>query len=83
MFLLAETDLNGALVFCERLKKIFEQKVFEYDHIQINVSLTFGVAEYDPIEGYKESIKNADDALLNGKNNGRNKVVAFMGKPSL
>lgn len=83
LFLLAETDLNGALIFCERIKNIFEQKVFEYDDVKIKVSLTFGVAEYDPREGYKESIKNADDALLSGKSNGRNKVVAFKGNPSL
>jgi diguanylate cyclase (GGDEF)-like protein len=81
LFLLPETDLTGALNFCERARKSFERRVFTYDDIKITVSLTFGVAEYDPREGYKESIKNADTALLSGKSGGRNKVVAFGEQP--
>lgn len=77
LFILPETEIVGATVFSERLRKSITDRVFEYGHNEINISLTFGVAEYDEKDGPNESIKNADNALLSGKGSGRNKVVTF------
>ena len=77
LFLLPETDLNGAVIFSERARKSLEEKVFDYDHTDFRVSLTFGVSEYNESDGVNESIKNADNALLKGKSSGRNMVMAF------
>ncbi len=77
LFVLPETDVSGALVFAERVRNLLAEKVFEYDHKEIKFFFTFGVAEYDEREGFGESIKNADYALLEGKSSGKNKVVAY------
>ena len=67
LFLLPETDVAGAVTFCERVQQRFEDKTFVCDRVEIKTSLTFGVAEYDEKLGASESIKNADRALLAGK----------------
>ena len=40
--------------------------------------MTFGVAQYSDAEDIQGTIRRADMALLQGKNNGRNQVVAFL-----
>jgi diguanylate cyclase (GGDEF)-like protein len=75
LFILPETELLGAKIFCERARKAISERKFEYGHNEIKVTMTFGVAEYSELEGANESIKNADDALLQGKSAGRNTVV--------
>jgi PleD family two-component response regulator len=37
--------------------------------------MTFGVAEYSEGEGIQKTVRKADMALLQGKNNGRNQIV--------
>jgi len=54
-----------------------EKTTCECNSVSLNVTLTFGVAEYCEGESRQETVKKADMALLKGKNNGRNQVVVF------
>lgn len=75
LILLPETDISGAFIFSERARKTFEARLFDYDHKNLKLSLTFGISEYDDKDGMNDSIKKADDALLKGKISGRNIVI--------
>ncbi|MGR9115301.1 MAG: diguanylate cyclase [Gammaproteobacteria bacterium] len=66
-----ETDLNGALQLAESIR----QKVAQFDFgILRHVTVSLGVAEYQNQQSLEKFVKNADDALYQAKNNGRNRV---------
>lgn len=77
MFLLPDTGLEGAGVFAERVRAGLEGKTYACDLFELNVTMTFGVAQYDKDQGVPGTIRRADMALLRGKNSGRNQVVVF------
>lgn len=75
--LLPETDLEGALIVAERFREQVESMTIEYGEHKIKVTITLGVAQYDYGLGADRSIQLADKALYEGKESGRNKVVAW------
>jgi PleD family two-component response regulator len=77
MFLLPDTGLEGASVFAERVRAGLEGKTYACDLFELNVTMTFGVAQYDKDQGGPGTIGRADMGLLRGKNSGRNQVVVF------
>ena len=77
LFLLPDTDYNGAQTFAERIRKELEEKNIQYGDISLKISMTFGVSEYSESLGMEGTINNADMALLHGKNSGRNRVIVF------
>ncbi len=73
--LLADTPLKNAYVFAERLRREVEAAVVKYNDIEVNYTISLGVAEVDPsIKNYEAWIECADAALYHSKENGRNKV---------
>ncbi len=75
---LAETDMDGARVVAERIRKSVEKRSIKaYDNI-VRVTLSIGVALF-PIDGkfLEELMDKADWALYRAKSQGRNCVVAF------
>lgn len=77
LFLLPDTGREGAEAIAERVRAGLENKIYECDFFSLNVTMTFGVAEYSEKEGVFGTVRKADMALLQGKNNGRNQVVVF------
>ncbi len=75
--LLPETDLEGAAVVAERFRKQIENTTIRYAEFDIKVTITLGVSLYDPKLGADKSIQQADKALYEGKESGRNKVVIW------
>lgn len=75
LFLLPETDTAGAAILAEKIRKTVESERIAYQDTAISVTLTFGVAPYDPETDIDVSIKRADAALYEGKRGGRNRVV--------
>jgi diguanylate cyclase (GGDEF)-like protein len=76
LILLPETDADGAEVLAERLRLSIEEKAFEYRKKRIFVTLTLGISEYSDNISVDDAIRKADNALYEGKNRGRNCVVA-------
>jgi diguanylate cyclase (GGDEF)-like protein len=67
-----ETDIEGAYILAEHIRKIIE--AYQFDYIE-HKTASFGIAQIE--EGYSIDtlIKKADDALYEAKNSGRNKSV--------
>ncbi|MEY4511235.1 MAG: hypothetical protein RLZZ450_3357 [Pseudomonadota bacterium] len=74
--LLPETDLMGAGVIAEELRKLVAERVFDFEGERIPVTISIGCTqlkaddESDPLK----LIKSADDKLYQAKRSGRNRV---------
>jgi len=74
--LLADTPLENAQIFCERLRKEVAQSIVTHNDIELSYTISLGVAEVDlSIKTYEAWIECADSALYRSKENGRNKVT--------
>ena len=77
-FLIVLPDCNGddAYVAIERMRNSIQNSDIKInDDITINVTMTFGVAELSFRHGVDYSVKEADEKLYMGKQDGRNMVV--------
>lgn len=73
-----DTPLHEAKAAAEKLREAIEALSFSWDgNENLKITMTFGVAEFDPLQGLDHSIIQADDALYHAKITGRNKVVTF------
>ncbi len=75
---LAETDMEGARVVAERIRKSAEKRLIKAYDSTLRVTLSIGLAMY-PSDGklLEELMDKADWALYRAKSQGRNCVVAF------
>ncbi len=75
---LPDTDLEGATVVAERIRKSAEQKLIKAYDNSLHITLSIGVTIY-PSDGklMEELMDKADWALYRAKSQGRNCVVAF------
>lgn len=72
---LPATNLNGALICAEKLRKAVEEMVVIFDSKEIKVTSSFGVSVRDEtIVSYEKLINAADTALYLSKSKGRNAV---------
>lgn len=76
-FLFVFENLNGdmALVELEAIRKEILKTPLEYKGEKFNVTMTFGLEEYSPNIGVKETIEKADEKLYLGKQAGRNRAI--------
>ena len=76
-FLIVFPDCNGdqAFVVLEKLRKTLKNSVIKVDEADIKITMTFGLAEYSFNGDIDSAIKEADEKLYMGKQNGRNQVV--------
>jgi diguanylate cyclase (GGDEF)-like protein len=74
LLVLPNNDRQEALVIAERLRVSINEKVFKFKGIELKFSISLGVALSKPQLGFKEQVKNADLALYQAKNAGRNCV---------
>jgi diguanylate cyclase (GGDEF)-like protein len=75
--LLPETDLRGAVLFAERVRRCIENAEINYKGRPIKTTVSLGVTAYSPssiIREKEEIVAAADEALYSAKNSGRNKV---------
>ena len=69
-----ETSLNNALVMCEKIRS----NIYSFDFKEVGrVSCSLGLASYSNDENEHTLIHNADTALYQAKNSGKNKVVPY------
>ena len=72
-----ETDLAGALVLGETLRRAVEERAFDGAGVEVSVTCSCGIAEFSPeMERLEELLSAADQALYRAKQEGRNRVRA-------
>jgi diguanylate cyclase (GGDEF)-like protein/PAS domain S-box-containing protein len=81
VYVLPETDAEGALEVCERIRQIVEKSPFTPNDLSINITISQGIAV---LNGYKHDldtlINAADIAAYQSKDAGRNRTTLFKGK---
>ncbi len=75
--ILPHTDLENARRQCERLRETIAVHPFRFQSIQIHVTISIGIASFDPAQepGIERLIADADKALYRAKASGRNRVI--------
>jgi diguanylate cyclase (GGDEF)-like protein len=77
---LPETEVKGAAIVAERLRKSVELLKITANDLDINVTISVGMTCHTVSQGKKEKseiIAEADSALYNSKKTGRNKLSIF------
>lgn len=73
--ILPETDLQGTLLFAERLRQAVAELTIQYQQHELKVTISLGVAQLNTdIATEQNWIEAADQALYAAKNSGRNCV---------
>lgn len=77
--ILLDTDIDGAKVFCERLRNaIASQSIVAPDKTLVQFTISLGIAELtDDIETPHQWLEQADQALYRAKTCGRNQTQIF------
>lgn len=77
LLLLPETDTEGALTLAEKMRSKIEKSTYCCGKTELKITMTFGISSFTDEKTDKTVIKEADLALYDGKNNGRNRCVAY------
>jgi diguanylate cyclase (GGDEF)-like protein len=75
LFMFPGIDASAAAIVAEDIRKTLELHKFVFNEKSIYVTMTFGVAMHRENTSIDGTIKLADDALYQGKKDGRNRVV--------
>ena len=76
--ILADTELKNAHVFAERLREEVEKAIIKYNDIELQYTISLGIAEISPaFKTYEAWIECADAALYDSKKKGRNQVSLY------
>ncbi|ALS97538.1 GGDEF domain-containing protein [Lacimicrobium alkaliphilum] len=73
---LPDTDAKSALRVAERIRLATEKTLIRYEQLELQVTISLGIAQLDERQDdYMAWISEADQALYQAKETGRNKVV--------
>lgn len=75
LIMLPDTQIDQAEKVANKIRTLCENHSVNYADKTIRFTLTFGIDEFDGSKDIKATIAAADDALYQGKNQGRNIVV--------
>jgi len=74
LVLLPDTRTENAMEIAERMRKRVEETYSLYRGREIHVTISIGVAQWNGRDSLKELIRQADSALYQAKNAGRNRI---------
>ncbi len=78
LVVLPETDMQGAHVLAERLRKIVQAEPVAVEGKSLTINISLGISELrDNTAAYAQLIAEADLALYQSKKNGRNNTTLF------
>ncbi len=75
LILYPETSLEGGKTVTEKVRSVIENTVFLYKGTALKITMTFGIAIHSKHKSIDDVINTADDALYEGKKQGRNRVI--------
>jgi diguanylate cyclase (GGDEF)-like protein len=68
---------DGAIMFCENLRRAIESRNWQLVHPDLRVTLSIGLAQWDGSVDPDELLRAADAELYRAKNAGRNRVSSL------
>lgn len=77
LVMITETNREGAMIFCERIRETIENTLFKNDKDQIRLTASLGFALTTPgdtVTDSRDLVRAADNALYDAKHAGRNCV---------
>ncbi|MBP7866671.1 MAG: GGDEF domain-containing protein [Acidobacteria bacterium] len=75
IWLLPETDREGAAAVAERFRGEIESMACSFQEQDLKVTMTLGVAPFEADSDFEGCVRRADEALYRGKQAGRNQVA--------
>jgi len=76
------TDLAGALVACERLRKEVEDVVVDFEGMKLKITLSIGIATFDKngeeVDNADILVALADSAMYLAKGRGKNRIAHYL-----
>lgn len=73
--LMPETPASRARIFAEKIRRMVEATVFQYEDRSIEVTVSLGLCEMDSHQDISSFVQAADDRLFEAKRAGRNQVA--------
>lgn len=76
LLVLPNTPANKAIEIAERIREVIEQKTMQINEHTLNITASFGVATFtDKQQTFNDIYQDADLALYQAKEQGRNRVI--------
>ncbi|MBR1775705.1 diguanylate cyclase [bacterium] len=76
VIILPETNIEGAIIPVQRLRRSVEEYDFNYNGVKAKVTVSMGLTmNFQEFDSPAEMLKSADEALYKAKENGRNRVI--------
>lgn len=79
LIILKSCDINRAYDIIEKIRNNINDFPFSFEEIN-NITMSFGISSYDGTKSVEEVLEEADKALYESKNNGRNKTTIYKSK---
>ena len=81
VMILPETNIEGAIIPVQRLRRSVEEYDFNYNGVKAKVTVSIGLTmNYQEFDTAADMLKSADEALYKAKEGGRNRVVLHDGQ---
>ncbi|MCR5251260.1 MAG: GGDEF domain-containing protein [Lachnospiraceae bacterium] len=75
LFSFENMDLEKAYRYLDELRHLIESTPMDFKEYHFNITMTYGIEEFNPRLGIEATINRADAKLYKGKQGGRNRVV--------
>lgn len=78
IMIMPETNIEGAIIPVQRLRRMVEEYDFDYNNVKAKVTVSIGLTmNYQEFNTPADMLKSADEALYKAKESGRNRVVLY------
>ena len=78
VMIMPETNIEGAVIPVQRLRRMVEDYDFEYNGVKAKVTVSIGLTmNYSSLSSSADILKSADEALYKAKEGGRNRVILY------
>jgi diguanylate cyclase (GGDEF)-like protein len=75
VILLSDTDLTGAKLLAQRIRKSIENHTLAIGMETVKITASLGVSVLQANDSVDSFVKRGDNAMYNAKRNGRNQVM--------
>lgn len=75
LLIMSDTDQTEAMIVLERILSVVRHHCFNWKQTEIAITCSAGLAEWHPLQNIQQLYTQADKALYQAKNHGRNQIV--------